>query len=62
MDFIRIIAGVTGTEGVVWKEHRRFLSNVFRELGVGRQPYEHNIYDEMEYFLQVGKFLSLLFS
>ena len=51
------LPGVLATEGLVWKEHRRFLTNAFRELGVGRQKYEPNIHEEMEFFLEVGSYL-----
>ena len=46
-------SGVVGTEGPLWREHRKFVHGVFREFGVGRPVFEEKIQEEISYLLQV---------
>ena len=44
--------GVVCSSEEVWREHRTFLLNNMKELGIGKTKFEANVIDELEPFLQ----------
>ncbi|XP_055351713.1 cytochrome P450 2J2-like [Paramacrobiotus metropolitanus] len=45
--------GIIFADGLLWKEHRRFLLRTFRDLGVGRRSIEDKIKQEADYLLTI---------
>ena len=58
-------AGLICSEGIVWKEHRRFVINVMKQLGMGRsgdgrQLMEARIMDRVIDYLQASQIVNNL--
>ena len=58
-----MITGLICSEGAVWKEHRRFVIGVMKQLGMGRsgdgrQLMEARIMDRVIDYLQVTKMIN----
>ncbi|CAG0902933.1 unnamed protein product [Darwinula stevensoni] len=47
--------GVVGSEGELWKEHRRFLLQKMRDQGMGKKTFEEKIQMEAEELLETFK-------
>ena len=45
-------SGVIFAEGEVWKEHRRFVMQCFRDFGVGKNIMEEKIIEEVEHLIE----------
>ena len=47
-----ILTGVVCSSEEVWREHRSFLLNNMKDLGIGKTKFEANVIDELEPFLE----------
>ncbi|CAG5129012.1 unnamed protein product [Candidula unifasciata] len=44
---------VVNSSGKVWKEHRTFLLEHMRDLGIGKTKFEDNVIEEIQHFIKV---------
>ena len=45
--------GIATAGGALWAEHRRFLTAIFRDFGVGRPVFETKIMEEVTAIVEV---------
>ena len=54
-----LFAGVVSTQGDFWKEQRRFSHTVMRDMGMGKSIIEEKIVEELSFFIDKLKELSV---
>ena len=57
--FLHCIVGIASTQGDFWKEQRRFAHTVLRDMGMGKSIIEKKIVEELSFFTERLKELSV---
>ena len=46
------VTGIIGSDGELWKQHRRFALEVLRDFGMGKSLLEDKIHEEALFFME----------